>query len=52
MRIHFGIIIEVVNVNGNHHVALFANRKIKKGEELTFDYKHETLSEVPKWFDK
>lgn len=41
--------VRVMNVNGNHHVALFANQKIKKGEELAFDYKHETLAQIPTW---
>jgi len=44
--------VRIIRVNGNHHVGLFAKQEIKRGEELTFDYKHDTLAEVPEWFNK
>jgi len=40
----------VVLVNGDHHVGIYAKKKIRAGDELLFDYKHEHAGNTPQWF--
>lgn len=37
-------IMKVLEIDGNPHLALFASRKIFKGEEIRYDYGERSLS--------
>ncbi len=37
-------------VNGDHRIGIYANKKLRPGDEIFFDYKHENAGANPTWY--